>query len=55
MLYARAPGFTAAPLGGSVSVLQGYESNIVVSVGDDGIVMVYTDVAETAEQLLAAL
>ncbi len=50
-----AAGFTATPLGGSVSVLQGYESNIVVSIGDDGIVMVDTNVAENAEQLLAAL
>jgi glyoxylase-like metal-dependent hydrolase (beta-lactamase superfamily II) len=47
--------FTVSPLAGSVSVLQGFDNNIVVSVGDDGIVMVDTGVAEAAKPLLAAL
>jgi cyclase len=49
------PGFVATPLAGSVTVLQGYECNIVVSAGDDGMVMVDTCVAEFADRLLAAL
>jgi cyclase len=48
-------GFTHTPLGSSVHLLQGYECNIVVSAGDDGIVMVDTCTAETANQLLAAV
>jgi cyclase len=50
-----APGFTATPLGGGVYAVQGFECNIVASVGDDGIVMVDTCVAKTADRLLAAL
>jgi cyclase len=49
------PGFIAAPVAGSVTVLQGYECNIVVSAGADGMVMVDTCVAEFADKLLAAL
>lgn len=49
------PGFTSTPLGGSVFLLQGHENNILVSVGDDGIVMVDTSVAAAAERLLSAL
>jgi glyoxylase-like metal-dependent hydrolase (beta-lactamase superfamily II) len=49
------PGFTSTPLSGSVSVLQGYECNIAVSAGDDGVVMVDTCGAKVAPQLLAAV
>jgi cyclase len=49
------PGFTATPVAGTVTVLQGYECNIVVSAGDDGMVMVDTCVAKFADQLLAAM
>lgn len=49
------PGFTAQPLGGSVHLLPGFECNIVVSAGDDGVVMVDTCVAKTAERLLASV
>ena len=38
-----------------MSLIQGYECNITVSAGDDGIVMVDTCGAEGAEQLLAAV
>jgi cyclase len=48
------PGFRATPIAGSVSVLQGYECNIVVSTGDDGIVMVDTCGAKVAGKLDAA-
>jgi glyoxylase-like metal-dependent hydrolase (beta-lactamase superfamily II) len=48
-------GFTHTPLGSSVHLLQGYECNIVVSAGDDGIVIVDTCTAKTAERLLAAI
>jgi cyclase len=50
-----APAFTAVPLGGSVTVLQGYECNIAASVGDDGIVLVDTCGARVAERLLTAV
>jgi glyoxylase-like metal-dependent hydrolase (beta-lactamase superfamily II) len=46
--------FTATPLGGSVSVLQGWECNNPVSAGEDGIVLVDTCGAKVAERLLAA-
>jgi len=50
------PGFTVTPLAGSVSLIQGYECNITVSAGDDGIVMVDTcGPTKVAEQLLAAV
>jgi cyclase len=49
------PGFTSVPVGGSVSVLQGYECNIAVSAGDDGVVMVDTCGAKVAPRLLAAV
>jgi len=50
------PGFTTVNVAGSVSVLQGYECNITVSAGDDGIVMVDTcGPTKVAEQLLAAV
>jgi cyclase len=48
-------GFVHTPLGSSVHLLQGYECNIVVSAGDDGVVVVDTCVAKTAERLLAAI
>jgi cyclase len=48
------PGFTLVPLGGSVSLLRNPDCNIVASAGDDGIVLVDTCVAATAEKLLAA-
>lgn len=48
-------GFTDTPLGSSVHLLQGYECNIVVSAGNDGVVMVDTCVAKTAGKLLAAV
>ncbi len=47
--------FTDTPLGSSVHLLQGFECNIVVSAGDDGVVMVDTCSAKTAERLLAAV
>src|SRR5690242_2781722 len=47
-------GFTATPLGGSVSVLQGWECNNPVSAGEDGIVLVDTCGAKVADRLLAA-
>jgi len=46
--------FSTTPLAGSVSVLQGWECNIPVSAGDDGIVMVDTCSAKVVERLLAA-
>jgi cyclase len=49
------PPFTVTPLAGSVSVLQGFEYNMVVSVGDDGIVMVDALTEKTAVRLQAAL
>jgi cyclase len=50
------PGFTAVPIAGTVSVLQGYDCpNIVASAGDDGIVMVDACAAKFADNLLAAL
>ena len=49
------PGFTVAPIAGSVSVLQGYECNIVASAGDDGIVLVDTCDVRVADKLLAAV
>jgi cyclase len=48
-------GFTDTPLGSSVHLLQGYECNVVVSAGDDGVVVVDTCVAKKAEKLLAAI
>jgi cyclase len=48
-------GFTATPLAGSVSLLQGHECNVVVSAGDDGVVVVDTCVAEVADHLLSAV
>lgn len=49
------PGFKDVAIAGSVHLLQGFECNIVASVGDDGIVMVDTCAAKTAPQLLAAV
>ena len=46
--------FTATPLAGSVSVLQGWECNHPVSAGEDGIVLVDTCGAKVADRLLAA-
>jgi len=48
-------GFTDTPLGSSVHLLQGDECNVVVSAGDDGVVMVDSCVADTAERLLTAV
>lgn len=48
-------GFTITSLGGSVSLLQGYECNIAISTGEDGIVVVDTCGAGVSEQLLAAV
>jgi cyclase len=47
--------FTHTALGGSVHLLQGFECNIVVSAGGDGVVMVDTCTAKTAERLLEAV
>src|SRR6478735_8168698 len=47
-------GFTATPLGGSVTLLQGWECNNPVSAGEDGIVLVDTCGAKVADRLLAA-
>jgi len=49
------PGFTVTPIAGSVTLLHGYDGNMLVSAGDDGIVLVDTCVAEVADQLLAAV
>jgi cyclase len=49
------PGFTAVPVAGSVSVLQGYECNNTLSAGDDGIVLIDTCGAKVADRLLAAV
>jgi glyoxylase-like metal-dependent hydrolase (beta-lactamase superfamily II) len=49
------PGFTVAQVAGSVSVLQGYECNVAVSAGEDGIVMVDTCDSRVAAQLQAAV
>lgn len=46
--------FTATPIGGSVTLLQGWECNNPVSAGEDGIVIVDTCGAKVAERLLAA-
>ena len=48
------PGFTAVPIAQSVSLLQGYECNITVSAGEDGIVLVDACGARMADKLLAA-
>jgi cyclase len=47
------PRFTKAPLGGSVSLLRNPDCNIVASAGSDGIVLVDTCVAETADNVLS--
>jgi len=57
---AEGEAFVHQPVAGSVHLLRspgdrGDECNIVVSAGDDGVVMVDTCVAETAPQLLAAV
>jgi glyoxylase-like metal-dependent hydrolase (beta-lactamase superfamily II) len=49
------PKFTNSPLAGSVVLLQGYECNIAISTGEDGIVVVDTCGAAVSEQLLAAV
>jgi cyclase len=49
------PGFTLAPLAGTVSLLRNPDCNIVASAGDDGVVLVDTCVASTAQTLLAAV
>ena len=48
------PGWTAVPIAESISLLEGYECNITVSAGDDGIVLVDTCGARMADKLLAA-
>jgi cyclase len=48
-------GFHLSPLAGSVSLLQGYECNIAISAGDDGIVVVDTCGAKVAEKLVASV
>ena len=50
-----APEFTAVPLGGSITVLQGYECNIVASAGGDGIILVDTCDERVSIPLLAAV
>ena len=48
--------FTAVPVAGSVTILQGNDCpNIAVSAGDDGIVMVDTCAMKFAEKLLASV
>ena len=49
------PAFISTPIAGSVSVLQGYECNIVASAGADGIVMVDTCGAKVADKLFASV
>jgi cyclase len=49
------PAFTATPLGGTVILLRGSDYKVLVSVGDDGIVLVDTCVPEDADNLLTAL
>jgi cyclase len=46
------PGFKVAPLAGNVSVIQGYECNIAVSAGEDGIVVVDTCGSKVADRLI---
>jgi glyoxylase-like metal-dependent hydrolase (beta-lactamase superfamily II) len=46
--------FTTTPLAGSVSLLQGWECNVPVSAGEDGIVLIDTCGAKVAERLLTA-
>jgi len=48
-------GFSARPLAGSVSLLQGHDCNITASAGEDGVVVVDTCGAQVADQLLASL
>jgi glyoxylase-like metal-dependent hydrolase (beta-lactamase superfamily II) len=48
-------GFSTTRLAGSVSLLQGFDCNIVASAGEDGVVMVDTCVSKTAEKLLASV
>ena len=48
-------GFTDKPVGSSVHLLQSGECNIVVSAGDDGVVIVDTCTGTSAEKLLAAV
>jgi cyclase len=49
------PGFKVTPLGGGISLVQGYECNVVVSAGADGIVLVDTCFAKFADDLIAAI
>jgi cyclase len=49
------PRFTLTPLAGSVSLLRNPDCNLVASAGEDGIVLVDTCVASTAENVLATL
>jgi glyoxylase-like metal-dependent hydrolase (beta-lactamase superfamily II) len=49
------PGFTASAVAESVSLIQGYECNIAVSAGDDGVIIVDTCGAKVADRLLAAV
>lgn len=49
------PGFTVVPIAESVSLLQGYECNLVASAGIDGVILVDTCGAGVADQLLAAV
>jgi glyoxylase-like metal-dependent hydrolase (beta-lactamase superfamily II) len=48
-------GFSARPLAGSVSLLQGYECNITASAGEDGVVVVDTCGTEVAGKLLESM
>ncbi len=47
--------FKSTPLGGGLSLVQGYECNIVASAGADGIVLVDTCTAKLADRLIAAI
>jgi len=48
-------GFAVLPVSGSVSLLQSDDCNVAVSAGSEGVVLVDTCVAESADKLLAAV
>jgi cyclase len=48
-------GFIDTPVAGNVHLLQGFDCNVVVSAGDDGVVMVDTCVAGTAAKLFESV
>lgn len=55
MAQEEAPSVTQTPLGGALYVLQGRGGNVLASVGEDGILLVDDDYAETAPAYSAVL